>query len=359
MSVSVVIPAYNRAHRLPAAIDSVMRQRHPDTEIIVVDDGSTDDTRLVVGKYGGAIKYVYQRNAGVGAARNTGIRHATRELVAFLDSDDRWEDFKLGMQLALFRERPDVGFVFSDFVIEKPDGRRVPDGASIWAGRELDFPEMTRRELRGAAATTPAWPDGTIHYWAGPMYRQLLNELPILTSSTIVRRAVLDTGTWFTEGVALFEDWEFFAQVARRTLVAYINVATTVNVGHEDPGRVSKCSALDRAESYQTLLDRVWLADPAFMGVHSDRARSAQGRALLAVAREAVLAGRRGQASDAVAAWRRLGVNEGRSWAALYRLCSQLPAGRTMLRNVLRSRTVTRLVTRASKRAYGAVNPAA
>lgn len=360
MSVSVVIPAYNRARRLPAAIESVLRQQQ-EVEIVVVDDGSTDDTRAVAGQYGEAVKYVYQANAGVGAARNVGIRHATREYVAFLDSDDRWLDFKLDVQLALFDARPDVGLVFSDFVIEKPEGAQVPGGASIWAGRALDFPDMARLVLTPAKHDGAAWPAPAIECWAGPMYRQLLDELPILTSSVIVRRSALGPETWYAERVPLFEDWEFFAQVARGANVGFVSAPTAVNVGHEDPGRVSKCSALDRAVSYLTLLERVWLADPGFAVAHAEPMRSAHGRALLAVAREALLAGRQRDARRAMAAWRAAGFQERRAWAAIYGLCSGLPVsgGRTILRNVLRGRAAARLVTGTGKRTYGSVNPAA
>ena len=360
MSVSVIIPAYNRAHRLPDAIESVLRQCHTDVELVVVDDGSVDDTRAVVSRYGDVVRYVHQENRGVGAARNTGLRHATKEFVAFLDSDDRWHDFKLSAQLALFAANPSVGLVFSDFEIEKPGTGTVAGGASVWAGRELSFPAMTKRSLaRPAGPAGAAWPASSLDYWVGPMYCQLLNELPILTSSVIVRRLALNERTWYTEHVALFEDWEFFAQVARGTDVAYIVESTTVNVGHADPGRVSKCSALDRAQSYQTLLERVWLSDPAFLQAHGPAARSAYGRSLLAVAREAVLAGRTDLGRQAMQAWRSAGYAERQAWAAVYSVCAAVPAGRLLLKNVLRGRALAQHVTGTKKRTYGSVNPAA
>ena len=302
MSVSVVIPAYNRARRLPAAIDSVLRQGVADVEVIVVDDGSQDDTRAVVARYGDRVRYIHQSNAGVGSARNTGLRHATGEFIAFLDSDDRWLDFKLSLQLALFAARPDVGLIFSDFVIERADGRLQIRGAERWAGRPLDFPEMTRICLptpAGAEAGTPE-----VECWVGPMYGQLLSELPILTSSVIVRRQALDDSTWFAERIALFEDWEFFARVARRWHLGYVAIGTTVNVGHLDPGRVSRCSTLDRAASYQSLVERVWLRDDEFIRSKGELVRIANGRALLAIAREALLANRIDTARDALARWR-------------------------------------------------------
>ena len=360
MSVSVVIPAYNRAHRLPAAIDSVLQQRHADVQIIVVDDGSFDDTRLVLSRYGDAVTYIYQTNAGVGAARNTGIRHATGTFIAFLDSDDRWHSFKLSAQLAMFAQCPHVGLVFTDFEIEKPGNGSVKHGASLWAGRELTFPAMTTVTLtRPASAAGDTWPAERIEGSVGPMYRQLLDELPILTSSVIVRRSALTSRTWYAERIALFEDWEFFANVACNTEVGFLNVQTTVQVGHADPGRLSRCSALDRALSYQRLLERVWLADASFMETHGAAARSAYGRALLAVAREAVLDGRAALARQVLDAWKASDFGERQGWAAVYSVCNSLPAGSVVLKNVHRVRALTRYVTGSGKRPYGSVNPAA
>jgi len=356
-TVSVVIPTYNRAARVSAALDSALRQGVPDLEIVVVDDGSQDDTNAVVAAYGDRVQYVHQANAGVGAARNTGIRRATGTFVAFLDSDDRWHDYKLSMQLALLREHPSVGLVFSDFAIEKPDGTSLKHGASLWAGRTLDFPAMTAVTLRQPEHATPAWPYASADGFVGPMYRQLLDELPILTSSVIVRRDVLDASTWYTERVALFEDWEFFARVARRADVGYLATSTTVNVGHLDPGRVSKCSSFDRAVSYQTLVERVWLTDPAFIGEHEAAVQLAHGHALLAVAREAVLAGRPAEARGALERWAGAGYHDRRGWARVYEACVRLPAGRAVLRTILRLRTAVRLLT-GGARCHDSVNPA-
>lgn len=86
--ISVIIPAYNYAHYLPAAMDSVLQQDYPHFELIIVDDGSTDNTPAVVAAYGERVRYVHQKNAGLPAARNTGIRAARHEHVCFLDADD-------------------------------------------------------------------------------------------------------------------------------------------------------------------------------------------------------------------------------------------------------------------------------
>ncbi|MGI9276307.1 MAG: glycosyltransferase family 2 protein [Endozoicomonas sp.] len=109
MRYSVIIPAFNRADWLVEAINSVYAQNHSSIEIIVVDDGSTDNTRpLITGKFPG-IHYLYQENQGPSAARNRGIQAATGEIVALLDSDDLWLPGKIAHELALFQQFPSAG----------------------------------------------------------------------------------------------------------------------------------------------------------------------------------------------------------------------------------------------------------
>lgn len=99
--VSVIIPTWNRAREVREAIDSVLAQTYRPIEVIVVDDGSTDETPAVLGSYGDAIRTIRQENRGVSAARNAGIAAASGELIAFLDSDDTWLPAKIERQVAL------------------------------------------------------------------------------------------------------------------------------------------------------------------------------------------------------------------------------------------------------------------
>lgn len=120
--VSVIIPTFNRANYVTAAIDSVLVQTYTDYEIIVVDDGSTDNTREVLRPYMDKIHYIYQSNKGVSAARNTGIRAAQGNWVAFLDSDDRWHVEKLSIQMD-FMERNSIKVCFTNVITEQQEGR--------------------------------------------------------------------------------------------------------------------------------------------------------------------------------------------------------------------------------------------
>jgi glycosyltransferase involved in cell wall biosynthesis len=110
-TISVVIPAYNYGRFLRDAINSVLAQTYPALEIIVVDDGSTDDTPQVLAEYGDRIRVISQSNQGVGAARNTGIAAARGEYIAFLDSDDIMRARKLECDIARFEADPELGLV--------------------------------------------------------------------------------------------------------------------------------------------------------------------------------------------------------------------------------------------------------
>lgn len=108
VQVSVVIPTYNRAPYVTMAIESALAQSYQDYEIIVVDDGSTDGTRDVLEPYRDRIRYMYQDNKGVSAARNTGIQEARGEWIAFLDSDDEWLPNKLEIQMKHIKNYPNI-----------------------------------------------------------------------------------------------------------------------------------------------------------------------------------------------------------------------------------------------------------
>ena len=126
-TVSVIIPSYNCARYLPEAIASVLNQTYTDYEIIVIDDGSQDDTQEVIQPYLAKIRYLYQENQGVSEARNHGLYVARGELIAYLDADDAFLPHKLQEQVAIFNAQPHVGIVNSGFRIVKENGEPVMD----------------------------------------------------------------------------------------------------------------------------------------------------------------------------------------------------------------------------------------
>jgi glycosyltransferase involved in cell wall biosynthesis len=155
--ISVILPVYNRSWCVGRAIDSVLAQTFRDFELIVVDDGSTDDTPAVLASYGTRITVLTQPNAGAYAARNLALRHSNAELVAFMDSDDFWLPDRLERQLPLL-ERPEVALVFGDatvigtrrstFWITPPKRGRVASHFA-WGNFVATCTVLVRREALG------------------------------------------------------------------------------------------------------------------------------------------------------------------------------------------------------------------
>ena len=143
--VSVIVPTFNCARYLSRALDSALAQTFRDYEILVVDDGSTDETRELVDRYGGKVRYFYQANGGLSSARNLALSKASGEFIAYLDADDMWYPQKLETQVEFLDRNQDCGLVHSDvtvidemdqviyFQVNKERGREVPQGGSMRA----------------------------------------------------------------------------------------------------------------------------------------------------------------------------------------------------------------------------------
>ncbi|MDQ6786005.1 MAG: glycosyltransferase [Acidobacteriota bacterium] len=187
--VSIVIPTFNYARFISQAIDSVLQQTFENVEIVVVDDGSTDETRETLAGYGARIKAVFQQNKGVSAARNTGVKNSTGDLIAFLDADDVWLSTKLEKQVRCFSENDgEVGFVHCG--IQEFDAQ----------GNVLD-------EFCGEVAE-------------GWVANELLLLQPVVVgpgSTTILKREIFDQIGGFDERriLSASEDWEFCYRAAK------------------------------------------------------------------------------------------------------------------------------------------------
>jgi glycosyltransferase involved in cell wall biosynthesis len=158
--VSAIIPVYNGAPFVREAIESVLAQTYSPIECLVIDDGSTDDTPAILATFGSSISVVRQSNAGVSSARNTGVRAARGDAVAFLDADDCWTPDKIERQVAALRGFPNVGLVYSGFEVVdaelRPLHRIMPSRWEdrMWGvvlleglGIGLSFTGMIRREV--------------------------------------------------------------------------------------------------------------------------------------------------------------------------------------------------------------------
>ncbi len=135
MKVSVVIPVYNGEKHLRQTLESVLAQTCPPSEIIIVNDGSTDGSLAILSEYEGAIRILHQNNCGVSHARNRGAEESKGELIALLDQDDIWYREKVEKQVKVFTEHPDVSFVYSDVDFVDPSGNPLEKDASVsWQG---------------------------------------------------------------------------------------------------------------------------------------------------------------------------------------------------------------------------------
>jgi glycosyltransferase involved in cell wall biosynthesis len=187
-SVSVVIPAYNSAPYIARTLETVLQQSYRPYEIIVVDDGSTDDTPNVLKKYRDRIIYIHQDNAGEPAARNTGIRHARGEFIAFLDADDLWLPDKLEVQMDYFEQHPEVALVYSDMKLFTETGI-IHESVKEWLGMSLP---------------------------SGYVFPQLFAETLFGSGTVVFRKTCVEQVGFFDESFLVGSDYEMWLRMARR-----------------------------------------------------------------------------------------------------------------------------------------------
>jgi glycosyltransferase involved in cell wall biosynthesis len=208
--ISVIVPTYNSGEFIVEAVESVLAQTLDATEIIVVDDGSTDHTRSLIESIGDSrIRYVYQENAGVSVARNRGLSLATGEFIAFLDADDLWRPTMLAKQAALLNHDPGLGFAFTNFVrFVHPEGTVLPDHFTF-------YPELFTLPVRDGPMP------GTFVI-QGDAFRALIgfHDPPGFTQVIMFRRGVLG-GLAFDPALRLNEDLSFVMRVSMRGKVAF------------------------------------------------------------------------------------------------------------------------------------------
>ena len=229
--VSVVVPTYNRAGLIGRAVESVVKQTYADWELIMVDDGSTDETADVAASYrarlGEAFRYVKQHHAGASIARNTGIERSRGRFLAFLDADDEFLPHKLERQVTLLERCPGLGLVFCDMSVVGVDG--------TWTHSAF---QRYRQFIYGA----PAQDLGDGQRVCGPDFLDyLVRRYLVPTITGMVRRDVLGDDVRFAPEQSYSEEWLFFLEVARRAGCGYIDEPLAVQ--HQQRGSVSMASA--------------------------------------------------------------------------------------------------------------------
>ncbi len=191
--ISVIIPAYNAVQCIGRAINSVLGQSYSDREIIVIDDGSTDNTAKVVRQYGDKVHYIHQENAGAGVARNTGLAAAKGDWIAFLDADDEWLPDKLKKQMELLARNPELLWCAANFT--QTDGLRSAPHISVAA-------------IKTALGARDYIEDFFVEAGKGRCH--------IATPTVVVHKSVFEEAGGFEPGRAAGEDMDMWWRIAYR-----------------------------------------------------------------------------------------------------------------------------------------------
>lgn len=283
VAVSVIIPTYNRATLVKEAVESVLRQTYRDVELIVVDDGSTDDTEAALRQFGDAIRYVKQPNRGMSSARNHGIALARGRYVALLDSDDIWLEDKLELQIALLEHYHRVGFVFSDFyILHDVSKARSAHGLSTWYNETPDWGQVyeSRVRLSSLPLALSDRPRTDFFVYLGDIYWFSLVAPIVLPSTAVFRRSCIEPDFRFPEASSC-SDWEFFARLSKSRGACYMEIETALNRSHEDAVRLTRISPTVRTTGRLEMIERVWKADSEFYRQHQDEVRQIERDLLL------------------------------------------------------------------------------
>ena len=218
--VSVVIPTYNSAQYLADAVDSVLAQTFQDIEVLVIDDGSIDETESVMSRYGAPVRYIKQSNSGVAAARNHGIQESRGRYVAFLDADDTWLAEKLEKQMRALASAAEAKFCYSAFTVVDSDLNPLRVSRSKRYGSALE--DLL---LRGNAV-------GSI-------------------CTVLCERALFDMLGGFDPVLSQCADWDMWVRIAAHTEFVYVDEPLVTYRHHG--GMMSRNAALLESDSLRVL----------------------------------------------------------------------------------------------------------
>jgi len=202
MNISVFIPTYNRYTFLKRALESVYTQTYTPAEVIVIDDGSTDNTNQILQDFPNII-YIYQENSGVSFARNLGIKNANYEWIAFLDSDDEWDKNKLKLQVEFHQNNPKI-------LMSYTDERWIRDS------KEIKIPKKFKKI-------------------GGFIFDECLSHCIIAPSATLIHKDLLERVGVFDENLEVCEDYDLWLRVALENEIGLVDEKLiTKYAGHDD-----------------------------------------------------------------------------------------------------------------------------
>jgi len=214
MDISVVIPTFNRAYCLPDALNSVFNQIRPPAEVIVIDDGSTDNTVEIIKNHFPQVTYIKQIQSGVSVARNKGIKASAALWIALLDSDDEWLPEKLSRQTALLEENPDLKICHTE---------------EIWVRNGVRVNQMDKHKKSG-----------------GWLYQKCLPRCVISPSSVLIHRSLFEDIGLFDEQLPACEDYDLWLRICSRYAVAYVETPCIKKYGGHENQLSRKFWGMDR-----------------------------------------------------------------------------------------------------------------
>ncbi len=220
-ALSVIVCTYNRASFLPGCIASIRAGGVSDVEIVVVDDGSTDNTRDVIADLNGPdIRYIYQANRGLSTARNTGIKLSTGRYVCYLDSDDFWLPNGPGQAMLDFLDsHPAVGVAFAETNVGSPS--KGYWSWIEWAGRK-EFHDLPHQTVNGFKVLDPV-----------AFYRHLMLRNAVFTGAVIQRREIVIDAGMFDSRLNAAGDWELYLRMAAKHTFAFTPVPFAIYSQHD------------------------------------------------------------------------------------------------------------------------------
>jgi glycosyltransferase involved in cell wall biosynthesis len=230
--VSVIIPTFNRAHFLPPAIESILNQSFKDIEIIIVDDGSTDDTKTAIEPYTDKVQYIITEHRGPAHARNVGMKAARGTYIAFLDSDDTYKPYKIEMQVSFMEDHPEVGMVYTEFSASYANGTFEEFHLKTYHDTyfEKDWHYKDIFPVKGQFSSLSA--DQPINYYIGELFEFILQG-PLIPSPTILfRKKILEIVGFQNENYRFGEEYEFTVRICKHFKAAFLDIPTYIHHYH-------------------------------------------------------------------------------------------------------------------------------
>ena len=235
--VSVVVPTYNAGRYVGEAIESVLRQTYKNFELIVIDDGSTDNTEEVVKRYGKQVRYIKQKNSGIAEARNRGIHAARGELISFLDADDVFLKHKLERQVRYMSDHPDCAMVYGNYSMMDEDGTLIHEDMFAHMG---------------------------VSCRSGMVLKELLLRCFIWTCTVVVKEEVFQKLGFFDSKFVSGQDYDMWMRIA----AAYKTgcVSEPLSVYRQNPNSITHKKAAARKPAEILVVEKAFERFPGVKG---------------------------------------------------------------------------------------------